>query len=57
MRYVTASIGCKVRQSERALLDRAAELAEVSLSELVRRAAVARARRIIREAESANATA
>ena len=50
---ITSAIGIKVRQSERTLLDRAAELAEVSLSELVRRAAVARAKRIVVGAEGA----
>lgn len=54
MRRITAAVGIRVRQSERALLDRAADLAECSVSELVRRAAVARARRIIQDAEDAS---
>jgi len=51
MRRNTAGIGIKLRPSERELINRAAEVADVTLSELVRRAAVARARRIIAEAE------
>ena len=51
MRRITSAIGIRVRPSERDLLDRAAEVTESSLSELVRRAAVSRARRIIAEAE------
>ena len=53
MQRNTAGIGIKLRPSERALIDRAAELADVTLSERVRRASVARARRIIAEAEGA----
>jgi uncharacterized protein (DUF1778 family) len=53
MRRITSAIGIRVRPRERAILDRAAELTESSLSELVRRAAVACAKRIISEAEGA----
>jgi uncharacterized protein (DUF1778 family) len=57
MARITSEVGVRLRPSERALIDRAAELAECSRSELLHRAAVARAKRIISEAEGASGRA
>lgn len=49
-------IAYKLRPRDRELIERAAALEEVTLSELVRGAAIARARRIIRQHEEATPT-
>jgi len=53
MRRLTVFTGIKMRAADKALMRRAAEIAEVPLSDLIRRATLARARRIIRENENA----
>jgi uncharacterized protein (DUF1778 family) len=52
MRRMTVPIGIKVRPIERELIERAAERLECTMSELIRRAAVARAKRVLEAAES-----